>query len=269
MLVIADNITTRIDEVDKIFREAEAGDWIPCEGDNILMDLALQCARAGADVLEINLQQHHDKPEAMEYAVRVVQQATDLQLCLSSNHGATLEAGLKGCKRPPIVNYLSIEEERLKRVLPVVAGHKAEVVLLVSDPAHPTDAAEMLQKAAILIGAANAAGIPNERILLDPGLIHIASEVGPRHLTEVMTFLRGLSDAAEPPVRSTCWLNNISTGAAKKLRPVIEATLLPMLAGAGLSSVFMDVLQKDNMRSACLIRVFRNQEIYSDGLLEP
>ena len=36
---------------------------------------------------------------------------------------------------------------------------------------------EMLPKAAILVGLANEVGIPNDHILIDPGLIRIASDV--------------------------------------------------------------------------------------------
>ncbi len=125
----------------------------------------------------------------------------------------------------------------------------------------------MLKKAAILIGAANAAGISNDRILVDPGLIHVTAADGQRHLAEVIEFLRALPEVIDPPVRSTVWLGNSSSGAAARLRPAIESALLPMLAGAGLSSVFMDVLRKENRRAARLIRVFNNEIVYSDGEL--
>ena len=203
----------------------------------------------------------------MEFAVRAVQEACTLQLCLSSNNPDTLEAGLRACRRPRIVNYLSIDEMRLSEVLPRVAHQKAEAVLLVSDPAAPTDAREMLNKAAILVGAANSAGIRNSKILVDPGLVHVTAADGQRHLVEVVEFLRALPEAIDPPVRSTGWLGNASSGAATRLRPLIESTLLPMLAGAGLSSVFLDVLCRENQRAARLVRIFRNEIVYSDGEL--
>jgi 5-methyltetrahydrofolate corrinoid/iron sulfur protein methyltransferase len=231
----------------------------------LLKGLAEQCVAAGANAIEINTQQHYDQPEAMEFAVKVAQQACDLQLCLSSNNTETLEAGLRACKRPPIVNYISVDEARLKDVLPTTARHGADVVLLVSDPASPTDAREMLQKTAILVGAANGAGIPNDRILVDPGLIHVTNENGQRHLAEVIEFLRNLPEAVDPEVRSTCWLASSSTGAPRRRRSIIETSLLPMLAGAGLSSVFLDILRRENRRAARLVKIFNNQLVYSDS----
>jgi cobalamin-dependent methionine synthase I len=269
MFVIANNITTRNSTVNQIFRQAKAGGWTSNQQAIIrLQELTEQCIAAGADALEVNIQQYHDLPEAMEFAINAVQQVTDLQLCLSTNNAQAVEAGLRTCKRPPLVNYISIDETRLRKSLPLIANHGAGVVLLVSDPTAPTDAHEMLQKVAILVGAANEAGIPNDDILVDPGLIHITSDVGQRHLVEVMEFLRTLPDATEPPVRSTCWLANCSAGAPRRLRSAIETTLLPMLAGVGLSSIFMDVLRRENRRAVRLIKIFNNEVVYSDSEVE-
>jgi cobalamin-dependent methionine synthase I len=268
MFVIANNITTRDAGVAGIFRQARDEEWKAGAAGRALGDLARQCAAAGASALEINLQQHFDTPEAMRFAVRAVQPAADLQLCLSANNAAALEAGLAECRRPALANYLSVNEARLKEMLPVIAGHKAGVVLLVSDPAAPGDAREMLQRTAILVGAVNETGITNDRILVDPGLVHVTADIGQRHLVEVFEFLRALPDATDPPVKSTCWLANCSTGAPRRLRPAIETALLPMLAGTGLSSVFMNVLQRLNRRTARLVGIFNNEVVYTDSEIE-
>ena len=269
MFVVANNLTTRNNTVNQIFRQAKAGGWDSNEQAIIrLQEITEQCVAAGADALEINIQQYHDLPEAIEFAVNAVQEVTDLQLCLSSNNAQAVEAGLRTCKRPPLVNYISIDETKLRNILPMIASHGAGVVLLVSSPTAPTDAREMLQKAAVLAGAVNEAGISNGDILVDPGLIHITSDMGQRHLVEVMEFLHAISDATEPPVKSTCWLANCSTGAPRRFRPTIESTLLSMLAGIGLSSVFLDVLQRENRRTVRLIKIFNNEVVYSDGELE-
>lgn len=269
MFIIANNITTRNGMVYQIFRQARSGGLTSNQEAVIrLQGLAEQCVTAGADALEINIQQYHDLPEAMEFAVSAVQQVTDRQLCLSSNNAHAVEAGLRICKHTPLVNYISLDETRLRNMLPIIANHGAGIVLLVSDPAAPTEAREMLKKAAILIGAANEAGIPNDDILIDPGLIHITSDMGQRHLVEVMEFLRALPDATEPSVQSTCWLANCSAGAPRRLRSAIEITLLPLLAGVGLSSVFLDVLRRENRRALRLIKIFNNEVVYSDSEVE-
>lgn len=266
MYIISNNITTRKPAIARLFNVARDNDWNPQKPPAaFLKELAKQCAEAGADGLEIDIQQHNLPPEAMEFAVNVIQQEIDCQICLSTNNYEAMEAGLKACKRFPIANYVSFEEEKLRKMLPLIAKSGAEVILLVSDPARPAEAQEMIEQAAVLVGAANEEGIPNDHIIIDPGLFHVTIEQGQRHMVQVMEFLQALPEAFDPPVRSTCWLGNSSAGAPVRLRPVIETSLLAMLAGTGLSSAFLDVLRKENMRTVRLIKIFRNREIYTDS----
>lgn len=269
MQIIASNLTTRDINIDYLFRQARADSW-NAESDAAysLKNLSKQCAATGAEIIELNIQQHHDVPDAMKFTVNAVQQVTDCQLCLSSNNRKALEAGLKICKKPALVNYVSIDEARLKEILPLAAAYGGSVVLMVSDASAPTDAREMLQKAAIMTGAANSAGITSDRIYVDPGLIHVSNDQGQRHLAEVCEFLRNLPEAIDPPVKSTCWLSNSSTGVPQRLRHVVETAVLPLLVGMGLSSVFMDVLSRENMRTARLLQIFENRRVYSDSELE-
>jgi cobalamin-dependent methionine synthase I len=269
MYIIAGNITTRNRAVNTIFRKAKAGNWFNnAEANADLQNLAERCEAAGAGVLEIDIQQHYDSPEAMRFGVSMVQQVTDLRLCLSSNNPQAIEVGLQACKRPPLVNYVSVDQAKVNNSLALAAEREAGVVLLVSDPASPSDATKMLENAGTLVGAANEMGIPNSDILLDPGLIHVTSDAGQRHLMEIMKFLQALPDAFEPEVRTTCWLANCSAGAPVRMRRTIDTTLLPMLAGGGLSSVFLDVLRPDNRRTVSLVNIFTGQTVYSDSELE-
>ncbi len=269
MLVIANNITTRSAKVNRVFQQLKTTAWSPEQPPAMMLkELAERCIAAGADVLDINIQQHYDRPEAMEFAVKAVQEVTDHQLCLSTANAEALEAGLRACRRFPLVNYISIDKVRLQKMLPLVAKHGAEVLLLITDPTMPADAEEMLKKSAILVGAANEMGIPNDRILIDPGLFHISSDMGQRHLVEVMEFLRALPEVFEPPVRTSCWIDNASAGAPTRLRPAIATALLAMLAGLGLSSTFLDVLKRENMRMVRLIRVLKNEAVYAHQDIE-
>jgi cobalamin-dependent methionine synthase I len=268
MQIIANNITTRNPRIASILRESISGgkdrDIINCPG---LKDVAESCLAAGADILEINLQQRDDNPQTMEFAVKVIQQYTECQLCLSSNSAAALEAGLKVCHHIPIVNYIAIETGRLREIFPLVIKYNTEVIFLASDPVAPADARQMLEKAAVLMGAANSSGITNDRIFLDPGLIHVNKDPGQRHLEEVFDFLQNVPETFGSQVRTTCWISNSSAGVPARLRPVIEIPLLAMLSGQGLSSVFLDILRPENKRAIHLLKIFRNEEVYADEIL--
>jgi cobalamin-dependent methionine synthase I len=268
MLVIANNITTRNVQVARLFRQKiSACEDAESRAYSSVQNLAEACLRAGADMLEINLQQHFDQPEHIEFIVNAVQEISDCQLCLSVNRVDTLEAGLQTCRQPPLVNYVALETGRLDETLPLAVKYNADIVLLISDPSSPGDARQILEKAAVLVGAANNVGIPNERIFLDPGIFHITKEPGQRHLLEVMDFLRNVPEIFDPPVKTTCWLGNSSAGAPARLRPAIETALLATLFGIGLSSVFLDILKRENQRAVHLLKVFNNQEVYADGAI--
>lgn len=271
MIAIASNITTRSRKVAEALKPRPAelvsqksAQRIRKERAELLQSLVRQCVAAGADILDINLQQRYDRPEVMEFVVEKLQEVASCQLCLSSNTADTLEAGLRACKRPPIVNYVSLDRKRLEQTLPLAARYGAEVILLTADPLAPRSVEDTLKSAAVLVGAANESGISNDRIIIDPGVLHVTSEAGQRHTKTLSELLPALAEAFDPPVRTTCWINNVSAGAPRRLRPAINNTFLALLAGLGLSSAFVDVLSKDTMRTIRLIKILKNEAIYSD-----
>ena len=275
MLAIANNITTRNKKVAEALklRPAEsisqkAADKIQKQRIDFMHELASDCVEAGADILDINLQQRLDEPEIMKLAVETVQEAVKCQLCLSSNRADTLEAGLRACKRPPIVNYISLDKEKLEGILPLIARYNAEVILSVTGPTALNSTEDILKSAAVLVSAANESGISNKRIIIDPGVLHVTSDVGQRHTRTLLELLPALSEIFDPPIRTTAWINNVSAGAPRRLRPVINNTFLAMLAGVGMSSAFVDALHRETMRTVRLIRILRDDAIYSDRDVE-
>lgn len=275
VLAIASNISTRNRKIAEVLkpRVAEsisqaAASRIKRERAEHLGDVARQCIESGADVLEINLQQRYDNPEVMRFAVDAVQGVADCQLCLSSDRTDTLEAGLQACKRPPIINYVSLDGERLGEVLPLAARHGAEVIILAGAPTVPANAEDILKSAAVLVGAANESGISNDHIIVDPGLLHVTTDAGQRYVGMLLELLPALVEAFDAQVRTTCWINNASAGAPRRLRSYINNACLAMLAGVGLSSAFVDVLNKETMRTMRLIKILKNEAIYSDRDVE-
>ncbi|MDP2953720.1 MAG: dihydropteroate synthase [Chloroflexota bacterium] len=276
MFAIANNITTRNRRIAEALRLRPAEEASPRAAASIekqraelVRSLAKQCVAAGADALDINLQWRYDKPEVMRWAVERAQEVVSVPLCLSAHRADTVEAGLRACRRPPIVNHVSLDKEKLEKILPLAARHDATVVLLLTDPAAPGSPEDILKTAAILVGAANESGIPNERIWLDPGALHITTEMGQRHARTILELVPSLRESFGPAVGITCWISNVSVGVPRRWRPNVENAFLAMLAGSGLSSAFVNVLGRDTVRTVRLIKVLRNEVIYSDREIEP
>ncbi|HTY82118.1 MAG TPA: hypothetical protein VMB24_04995, partial [Dehalococcoidales bacterium] len=92
MFVIDNNITMRKQNVKRIFDQAKVSAWdTQSAAAHTLGEFAIKCVESGADSIQIDLQQHHDTPEAMQFAVSVIQKATSRQLCLSARNPETIE----------------------------------------------------------------------------------------------------------------------------------------------------------------------------------
>ena len=86
-------------------------------------DVAEQVA-GGAMVLDINMGAPlADEAALMARAVRLVQDACDLPLCLDSSIVGVLEAGLAAYQGKALVNSVTAEDERLDAILPLVKRH--------------------------------------------------------------------------------------------------------------------------------------------------
>lgn len=267
MIIVASNMTTRSRKFANIL-DAAARSGFDQKAAESIVNLARACVKAGAAILDINLQGKYDDPVTMERVVSAVQSGCDYQLCLSCSKSETLKAGLQACERPPLVNYASMEAKRLDRFLPLAAEHRAELVLMTGDPVPPPTFEDTLKTAAILVGAANEAGIPNHRILIDPGVLHITYSIGQQHCRTLKQLIPAISKAFEPEIRTTCWVNNISAGASRNSRPFINGAFLAMLSGLGISFVFLDVLDPSMAKMTRLLRIFNDELIFSETELD-
>src|SRR4249919_4016090 len=105
----------------------------------IAIDVAEQVA-GGADMLDVNVGDPlADEIALMDQTVRMVQDLTDVPLCIDSSVVEALEAGLAAYDGKALVNSVTGEDERLERILPIVARHGAAVIGLANDDEIPMD----------------------------------------------------------------------------------------------------------------------------------
>lgn len=258
MLVIANNLSF----MNRDFMKAAK------EGDGIAMSsMAEVLKKAGAEALDVNLSMDGDGDEKyMAAAVESVQKA-GLPVFIDSRNPDAMSAALDVAKVPVALNYISAEPKRsarMREIAKLAAAHSADLVLYAMKRGTPADADERLAVISELMDMAGDAGVPNERLIIDPVILHLGGDVaGQRHAVAVRQTLQGLMELVDPPVRTTCWISNVSAGAPRELRPVINDTFLAMLAGLGLSSAFLDVFDRQTMRTVRLVRALNNEALYS------
>ncbi len=150
----------------KAFAEAlRAGDL-----SEIVKDVEDQI-EGGAHVLDVNMGVPlTDEADLLSRAITLVQEHTDLPICIDSSVVEALEAGLDAYEGKALVNSVTCEDERLERVLPMVKEHGAAIICLTNDETGiPQTADERLEVCARLVDIVHGRfEIPLEDMVIDP-----------------------------------------------------------------------------------------------------
>jgi 5-methyltetrahydrofolate corrinoid/iron sulfur protein methyltransferase len=205
-----------------------------------IQEEALFQKEKGMDFIDINLgPAKKDGHELMPWVVEVVQEVVDdIPLVLDTSNIAAIEAALKVCKLPPIINSIMCRAERYEKMIPLAAEYNADFVALMWGPEGlPRDENERAALCVELLYAANEAGIPNEKIWVD-GIVTPVNIQQPQAIS-LMEFQGMIQDIA-PGARSTCGVSNISNGPPDHLRPILNQTFTVMLQKYGMESVIAD-----------------------------
>ena len=216
----------------RIFQEQlRAGDLSAIE-----RDVEAQ-VEGGADVLDINMGVPlTDEADLLARAITMVQDLTDLPVCIDSSVVEALEAGLAAYRGRALVNSITAEDERMEQILPLVKRYDAAVIALPNDedeiPMEPEKRLELVKK--IVDVATGEYGIAMEDIVIDPLAMPIGADTGTGLATlETMRRIRDDFD-----LNMTCGASNVSFGMPS--RHGLNATFLPMAMTAGLTSAIMD-----------------------------
>jgi 5-methyltetrahydrofolate--homocysteine methyltransferase len=216
----------------RIFQEQlRAGDLSAIE-----RDVKAQ-VEGGAMVLDVNMGVPlTDEPALLKTAIKMVQDLTDLPICIDSSVVEAIEAGLSVYQGRALVNSITAEDDRMAAILPMVKEYGAAVVALPNDHDEiPMEADKRLVLTKkILDTAVGTYGLAPEDIVIDPLAMPIGADT-----TVVQTALETIRRIrAEFDLNMTLGASNVSFGMPG--RHTINATFLPMAMTAGLTSAIMD-----------------------------
>ena len=216
----------------RLFQEQlRAGDLSAIE-----RDVAAQVA-GGATVLDVNMGVPlTDEPALLSKAITLVQNLTDLPICIDSSVVEALEAGLATYQGRALVNSVTAEDERMELILPLVKRYGAAVIALPNDEFEiPMEADRRLELVAHIVEVATARyGLAIEDIVIDPLAMPIGADT-----SVVATTLETIGRIrAEFGLNMCLGASNVSFGMPN--RHTLGATFLPMAMAAGLTSAIMD-----------------------------
>jgi 5-methyltetrahydrofolate--homocysteine methyltransferase len=216
----------------KAFAEAlRAGDL-----SQIVTDVEEQEAM-GAHVLDVNMGVPlTDEADLLARAVTLVQEHTDLPICIDSSVVEALEAGLAAYQGKALVNSVTCERDRLERVLPLVKEHGAAVICLTNDETGiPQTAAERIEICKRLVDIVHGEfEIPLEDMVIDPLAMTVGAD--PQAVVVTLETISGIRDAFG--LNMTLGASNISFGLPG--RHALNAAFLVAASYAGLTSAIMD-----------------------------
>jgi 5-methyltetrahydrofolate--homocysteine methyltransferase len=191
----------------------------------------------GAMVLDVNMGVPlTDEPQLLKAALQMIQELTDLPICIDSSVVEALEAGLSVYQGRALVNSVTAEDDRMAAILPLVKEYGAAVVALPNDHDEiPMEADKRLVLTKkILDTAVDKYGLAVEDIVIDPLAMPIGAD--PNIVNVAYETMHRIRD--EFGVNMTVGASNISFGMPG--RHTINATFLPMAMANGLTSAIMD-----------------------------
>jgi 5-methyltetrahydrofolate corrinoid/iron sulfur protein methyltransferase len=215
-----------------------------------IQELARAEAEAGIDYLDINLgPARKGGADLMAWMVKTIQEVVDLPLYLDTTNVEAIEAGLKiykNKKGKAVINSIMARPERMEAELPLAKKYDAGFVALLWGPeGMPRDEAERGVLATELMTKAAEHGIPNEDIWIDPIVTPVSSQQDQvKSMVQFMMMFRDLQEMA-PGLKSTCGLSNVSNGAPKELRPILNQTYLMILEKYGMEAAIVDAFDDD------------------------
>ncbi len=256
MLVIAENLNTR---------NASYMEAVKNRDFKRISEMAEALIKEGADMINIQCSLDGSGDEdVLPHVVRAVAEAHDTGISIDTRNLRALKEAVAHCRRPPLINYLSLEEAEIAReVLAICRNTGASLVIRALKGIIPVSFEGKMQCLEELIEMANAEDIPNEKLYADPSVVHIGRGSGQDHLISTRDTIEALKTLVEPPINTIAWIGNVATGLPKAQRGYVSSTFLVYLAGAGLDAVIVDVFDPELKKAIYMVRTFRGEVVFT------
>ncbi|MGO4945597.1 cobalamin-dependent protein [Blautia sp. Sow4_E7] len=233
MIIIGEKLNGSIPSVAKAIAEKDA---------DLIRERARMQAEAGATFLDVCASVEEDvEVETLKWMIDLVQEVTDTPICVDSPSARSCVAAIPFCKRPGLINSVSLEGDKIDTIFPVIADTDWECVALLCDNDGIPDSVERRMK--IFFGIMEKAkqyGIAPSRLHIDPLVVTLGTD---------QTALTVFADCCRrikyeyPEIHITSGLSNISFGLP--VRKNINQAFMVLAMNAGMDSAIVDPTNKN------------------------
>ena len=233
MIIIGEKLNGSIPSVAKAIAEKDA---------DLIRERARMQAEAGATFLDVCASvEEAVEVETLKWMIDLVQEVTDTPICVDSPSAKSCVAAIPFCKRPGLINSVSLEGDKIDTIFPVIADTDWECVALLCDNDGIPDSVERRMK--IFFGIMEKAkqyGIAPSRLHIDPLVVTLGTD---------QTALTVFADCCRrikyeyPEIHITSGLSNISFGLP--VRKNINQAFMVLAMNAGMDSAIVDPTNKN------------------------
>lgn len=219
-----------------------------------LTDWVRRMEALGAQMIDINTGPlGKGAAEKMGFLVEVVEAATHLPLLIDTANPAAMAAGVRAARQKVIVNGFSLEPRKLEQMLPLAAQYDVDIIgyLLDARGHPPATADERLTLAVAVHQACLKAGVPQERLIIDPVVTPLLWEDGRSHNRAVLEVIQTLPGVLGYGVRTIAGLSNLTAGTNfSDHQAAMECAYAAMLAASGLDMILLNVFHNTTVQVA-------------------
>lgn len=233
MIIIGEKINGSIPSVGRAIVEKDA---------DFIRNLAKIQSDAGANFIDVCASTDVSiEVKTLKWLIDLVQEVTDIPICIDSPHAQAIAEAIKFCKRPGLINSVSGEGDKIDLIFPLIADTEWECVALLCDDSGISKTAERrLEVFANIMKRAKEFNIAVSRLHIDP-LVEMlcTSEDGVNMIIDVIKKIK----SQYPAIHITGGFSNISF--SLPARKLVNQAFCVLAMNAGMDSGIIDPTNQD------------------------
>ena len=195
---------------------------------NYIFNYINKMLEANVNYIDLNIGPARKALGSMKWLASVIREVSDIPISFDTTNCDEMRAGLEFVKNPQdcIINSISADKQRLDNFLPLAKEFQANLIALTlsDETGIPKEADARLEIAFNIIEQTTEYEIENNKIFFDPLVLPVS--VAQEQVLESLNAIRMFKESFEPPVLTTIGLSNISNGAPKGNRSLINIVFM-------------------------------------------